>query len=69
MIEFRQLGEMTLEDYQAIGLKSGLEIHQQLDTEKKLFCRCPVRPYSEKYDAQILRHRARGAGSSRRQRP
>jgi glutamyl-tRNA(Gln) amidotransferase subunit E len=47
---------MTLEDYQAIGMKSGLEIHQQLDTEKKLFCRCPVRPYSEQYDAQILRH-------------
>ena len=47
---------MTLEDYQAIGMKSGLEIHQQLDTEKKLFCRCPVRPYSEKFDAQILRH-------------
>ena len=56
MIEYRQFGEMTLEDYQAIGLKSGLEIHQQLDTEKKLFCRCPVRPYSEEFDAQILRH-------------
>ena len=48
--------EMTLEDYQAIGLKSGLEIHQQLDTEKKLFCRCPVLPYSDKFDAEILRH-------------
>jgi glutamyl-tRNA(Gln) amidotransferase subunit E len=47
---------MTLEDYQAVGMKSGLEIHQQLDTEKKLFCRCPVRPYSEVFDAQILRH-------------
>ena len=56
MIEFRQLGEMTLEDYQAIGMKSGLEIHQQLDTEKKLFCRCPILPYSDKVDAQILRH-------------
>ena len=47
---------MTLEDYQAIGMKSGLEIHQQLDTEKKLFCRCPILPYSDKVDAQILRH-------------
>ncbi len=47
---------MTFADYQAIGMKSGLEIHQQLDTEKKLFCRCPVRPYSEEFDAQILRH-------------
>lgn len=27
-------------DYQKIGLKSGLEIHQHLDT-KKLFCDCP----------------------------
>ncbi len=48
--------DLTLEDYQSIGLKSGLEIHQQLDTEKKLFCRCPVRPYSEEFDAEILRH-------------
>jgi Glu-tRNA(Gln) amidotransferase subunit E-like FAD-binding protein len=27
-------------DYKKLGLKSGLEIHQQLDTHK-LFCRCP----------------------------
>ena len=48
--------EMTASDYQAIGLRSGLEIHQQLDTAKKLFCRCPVLPYSDVYDARILRH-------------
>ncbi len=29
-------------DYKSLGLKCGLEIHQQLDTEKKLFCRCPT---------------------------
>jgi glutamyl-tRNA(Gln) amidotransferase subunit E len=29
-------------DYKKIGFKCGLEIHQQLDTEKKLFCRCPA---------------------------
>ena len=27
-------------NYQEIGFKSGVEIHQQLDTEKKLFCNC-----------------------------
>jgi glutamyl-tRNA(Gln) amidotransferase subunit E len=28
-------------DYEKLGLKCGLEIHQQLDSETKLFCRCP----------------------------
>lgn len=28
-------------DYEELGLKCGLEIHQQLDTDTKLFCRCP----------------------------
>lgn len=29
-------------DYQNLGLKAGIEIHQQLDTAEKLFCRCPT---------------------------
>jgi len=29
-------------DYRKIGLKAGLEIHQQLDTRTKLFCKCPT---------------------------
>ena len=29
-------------DYEAVGLVAGLEIHQQLDTETKLFCGCPT---------------------------
>ncbi|MDO5852059.1 MAG: Glu-tRNA(Gln) amidotransferase subunit GatE [Methanobacteriaceae archaeon] len=28
-------------DYKKLGLKMGLEIHQQLNTKTKLFCRCP----------------------------
>ncbi|MCL7418658.1 MAG: Glu-tRNA(Gln) amidotransferase subunit GatE, partial [Halalkalicoccus sp.] len=30
------------DDYEALGLVAGLEIHQQLDTETKLFCGCPT---------------------------
>ena len=33
---------MTDFDYEALGLVAGLEIHQQLDTETKLFCGCPT---------------------------
>jgi glutamyl-tRNA(Gln) amidotransferase subunit E len=28
--------------YRELGLKCGLEIHQQLDSKEKLFCRCPT---------------------------
>ncbi|UPV74101.1 Glu-tRNA(Gln) amidotransferase subunit GatE [Halorussus limi] len=33
---------MTEHDYEDLGLVAGLEIHQQLDTETKLFCNCPT---------------------------
>ena len=33
---------MTEYDYEELGLVAGLEIHQQLDTETKLFCDCPT---------------------------
>jgi glutamyl-tRNA(Gln) amidotransferase subunit E len=29
-------------DYEALGLKAGIEIHQQLNTREKLFCGCPT---------------------------
>ncbi len=53
---FKPFEEMKEADYQEIGFKSGLEVHQQLLTAKKLFCRCPAGQYSRHYDAEILRH-------------
>jgi len=32
-------------DYNALGLRVGLEIHQQLDTKYKLFCKCVTKLY------------------------
>ncbi len=55
--KFKPFEEMTNEDYAKIGFKSGLEVHQQLLTDKKLFCRCPAGHYNNhKYNAEILRH-------------
>src|SRR5574344_1864545 len=54
--QFKPFDEMTPQDYAKIGFKSGLEIHQQLLTKEKLFCRCPAGHYSEDYHAEILRH-------------
>jgi glutamyl-tRNA(Gln) amidotransferase subunit E len=56
LASFKPFDEMTAEDYASIGLKCGLEVHQQLLTERKLFCRCPAGRYSDEYDAEILRH-------------
>jgi len=38
-------------DYEDLGLVAGLEIHQQLDTDTKLFCQCPT-DLREPEDAQ-----------------
>jgi glutamyl-tRNA(Gln) amidotransferase subunit E len=45
---------MTI-DYQKIGLKAGLEIHQQLDTREKLFCSCPPQLFKEEPEFTFLR--------------
>lgn len=43
-------------DYEAVGFISGLEVHQQLDTRHKLFCRCPAGLYTKAHDGEVLRH-------------
>jgi glutamyl-tRNA(Gln) amidotransferase subunit E len=53
---FKLFGDMTDADYATVGFMSGLEIHQQLLTTRKLFCRCPAGQYSDHYHAEILRH-------------
>ena len=55
-LSLKPFEQMTAEDYFNIGLKVGLEVHQQLLTRRKLFCRCPAGQYSAAYDAEILRH-------------
>ncbi|BDU78302.1 Glu-tRNA(Gln) amidotransferase subunit GatE [Mesoterricola sediminis] len=43
-------------DYESAGLISGLEVHQQLLTAHKLFCRCPAGLYTHTHDGEVLRH-------------
>jgi glutamyl-tRNA(Gln) amidotransferase subunit E len=52
----RALGEMAAADYAALGFMSGLEVHQQLVTRGKLFCRCPAGRRVRRVDAEVLRH-------------
>ena len=41
--------------YSKIGLKAGLEIHQQLDTKEKLFCSCEPNLFKEDPEFTFLR--------------
>lgn len=43
-------------DYDALGFRCGVEIHQQLDTNRKLFCNCPVGLVPDPPSAFLLRH-------------
>jgi glutamyl-tRNA(Gln) amidotransferase subunit E len=43
-------------DYAEVGLIAGLEVHQQLLTERKMFCHCPARRYTDTHDGEVLRH-------------
>ncbi len=57
-IGFVILKEAGPKDWKRIGFMSGLEVHQQLKTERKLFCRCPAGIYHDHddYDGEIIRH-------------
>ena len=50
-------GEVPLIDYKQLGLKAGIEIHQQLNTREKLFCHCPtcLRKFDE-HDKEFFRY-------------
>jgi len=42
-------------DYSKVGLKTGLEVHQQLDTKAKLFCSCEPKLFKEEPEITFLR--------------
>ncbi|WMW23216.1 Glu-tRNA(Gln) amidotransferase subunit GatE [Methanolobus mangrovi] len=44
-------------NYAELGLKCGLEIHQQLDSKHKLFCKCPTKIRNiEEYNHEFFRY-------------
>jgi glutamyl-tRNA(Gln) amidotransferase subunit E len=51
-------------DYDELGFKCGIEIHQQLKTDTKLFCRCPVDLEDEAPDAKVQRRLRSVAGET-----
>jgi len=57
-VGYTPLNDTPTETYRELGFMSGLEVHQQLNTREKLFCRCPAGHFHpfERYDAEIVRH-------------
>nr|MEE4267143.1 Glu-tRNA(Gln) amidotransferase subunit GatE [Candidatus Krumholzibacteria bacterium] len=50
-------GDLDDAGYAELGFMVGLEVHQQLLTRRKLFCRCPAGQYNkEDHQAEVLRH-------------
>ena len=61
----KETAEKKSHDYAALGFKSGIEIHQQLEG-KKLFCNCPTEIRKEKPDFEITRRLRASAGEEGR---
>ena len=57
-IGYVQRKDASQADYDRIGFMSGLEVHQQLLTKRKLFCKCPAGFFQkpDEYDAELIRH-------------
>jgi glutamyl-tRNA(Gln) amidotransferase subunit E len=57
-IGYVDIKNATQADYDRIGFMSGLEVHQQLLTEEKLFCHCPAGRFNnhDDFDAEVIRH-------------
>ena len=57
-INYVDLKNAAPDVYSEMGFMCGLEVHQQLLTEKKLFCRCRAGKYQrgDDFDAEIIRH-------------
>lgn len=51
-------------DYDDLGFMCGIEIHQQLDTETKLFCNCPTDLVDEEKDYRFERQLRAVSGES-----
>jgi glutamyl-tRNA(Gln) amidotransferase subunit E len=51
-------------DYSALGLKSGIEIHQQIDSKEKLFCGCPTEIRDDTPDIVVRRRLRASAGET-----
>ncbi len=51
-------------NYEELGLKAGIEIHQQLNTQHKLFCSCPTVVRDDKADVVVRRQLRASAGET-----
>jgi glutamyl-tRNA(Gln) amidotransferase subunit E len=58
LVAYVPRNEATSSTYGELGFRCGLEVHQQLKTARKLFCRCPAGFYQtgNDFDAQLVRH-------------